>query len=79
MSTPGKIPPRDVQLRDSPAAQDEAHLSMEAWKRRNAEHLAERDQLVRAARACGVNVRQIALRMGISRPTVYSILSAAGD
>ncbi len=48
---------------------------MDGWKRRDAEHLAERDQLVRAARAAGVNVRQIALGMGISRTTVYAILA----
>lgn len=53
--------------------------AMEAWKRRDAEHRAERDRLVRAASAAGVNVRQVALSMGISRTTVYAILAQAGD
>lgn len=68
--------PDDVRLRDSPATSEEAALAMEAWKRRDAGHLAERDRLVRAAKTAGVNVRQIALGMGISRTTVYAILGA---
>lgn len=55
---------------------EHATLAMEAWRRRDAEHQAERDRLVRAAKASGVNVRQIALGMGISRTTVYAILGA---
>jgi DNA-binding NarL/FixJ family response regulator len=71
--------PRDVRLRTRPATQAEANVAMEAWKRRDAEHLGERNLLVRAAKACGVNVRQIALRMGISRTTVYAVLDMEED
>lgn len=63
-------------LQNSSPTPDEATLAMEAWKRRDAEHTAERDQLVRAAKAAGVNIRQIALSLGISRTTVYAILEA---
>lgn len=47
--------------------------AIDAWKHRS---WSERDQLVRSAFAAGVNKRQIALRMGISRTTVYAILAA---
>jgi len=59
------------------AAGEEAALeAIDSWKARSTE---ERDRLVRAAFAAGANKRQIALRMGISRTTVYAILDAAGD
>jgi DNA invertase Pin-like site-specific DNA recombinase len=48
--------------------------ALEAWKRRDAEHQAERDKLVRAAHLAGLNKRQIALASGLSRTTVYKIL-----
>ena len=51
-----------------------AALALEAWKGRDAEHLAERDRLVRDAHLAGMNVRQIALKSGLSRTTVYKIL-----
>jgi transcriptional regulator of acetoin/glycerol metabolism len=70
-SEPG---PRDVRMRTSPESPAEAALAMAAWKRRAAELNAERDELIRTARKLGVNVRQIALSMGISRPTVYTAL-----
>jgi hypothetical protein len=77
--------PDDVRLRDSPQTSEEAALAMEAWKRRAAEVQAERDTLIRAVAALmkdrdgRVNVRQIALGMGISRPTVYAVLGAEAE
>lgn len=47
---------------------------MDNWAGRDERHLLQRDDLVRAAKAAGVNVRQIAVHMGISRTTVYKIL-----
>ena len=53
---------------------EEAMQALETWKRRDAEHLAERDRAIRAAREAGVNIRQIALKSGISRTTIYKVL-----
>lgn len=77
--------PHDARVRDQPQTEEEAVWAMEAWKRRDAEHRAEgrqldaeRDQLVRAAAAVGIENKQlIATCMGISRPTVYKILGRA--
>ena len=71
--------PADVRLRHSPASPMEAAFALEAWARRDAEHQAERDQLVRQAATLLVrdgkpNVRQIAMKSGLSRTTVYKIL-----
>lgn len=75
--------PRDAQPGDRPASAGEAAAALEAWKQRDAEHLAERDRLVRAAASLITretpagpepNIRRIAAGMGISRSTVYSIL-----
>jgi DNA invertase Pin-like site-specific DNA recombinase len=51
----------------------ELDAAVSAWKQDKA---AERDRLIRALRADGVNKRQIAIRMGISRTTVYAVLGA---
>lgn len=53
---------------------DEAARNLEDWARRDAEHQTQRDRLVREAFAAGVNVRQISLKSGLSRTTVYKIL-----
>ena len=75
--TPGGEPPRDVRLRTSPVTESEAESALAAWKRRHAEHQAERDALVRAAYPLlGRNVRRIARLAGLSRNTVYAILGA---
>ncbi len=47
---------------------------LDNWAGDDERHMLKRDELVRAASAAGVNVRQIALHMGISRTTVYAIL-----
>lgn len=54
---------------------EEAMRTLETWKHRDAEHLAERDRAIRAAHEAGVNIRQIALKSGISRTTIYRVLS----
>lgn len=61
-----------------PAGETSAALleAMDALKRRQRD---ERERLVREAFAAGINKRQIALRMGISRTTVYAILGAAAQ
>jgi hypothetical protein len=38
-----------------------------------------RDEMVRDVRAAGINPRQIALRSGLSRQTVYKILGIVPD
>jgi hypothetical protein len=43
------------------------------WKRRSEESGAERDQLVREAKAGGMNIRRIAILSGLSRTTIYKI------
>ena len=63
-------------------AREQCARALEDWARRDKEHRAERDELVRAAALVLVrdggepNVRQIALRTGLSRNTVYAILGA---
>ena len=59
----------------------EAHAALENWKRRNLritveldELMRDRDQVVRDAYAAGVNIRQIHLRTGVGRTTIYRIL-----
>lgn len=48
------------------------------WKNRSEESEAERDQLVREAKTGGMNIRQIAILSGLSRTTIYKILSGEG-
>ena len=52
----------------------EAETALEAWRQRREHVEAERDQLIRDAYAAGVNIRQIHLRSGIGRNTVYRVL-----
>jgi Helix-turn-helix domain of resolvase len=59
----------------------EAGDALEAWKRRNwvvtvqlDELIRDRDQLIRDAYAAGVNIRQIHMRSGIARSTIYRVL-----
>lgn len=47
------------------------------WKRRSAELDAERDALIRAAHAAGINIRQIGMESGLNRGTIYKILGGA--
>jgi transcriptional regulator of acetoin/glycerol metabolism len=56
------------------ASTEEAARDLEQWAIRDEKHQLQRDQLVRAAAAAGVNVRQIALKSGLSRTTVYKII-----
>jgi hypothetical protein len=60
---------------------DEAGRALDGWKARNWQHthrleqlIADRDQLIRDAYAAGINIRQIHLRAGISRDTIYRVL-----
>ena len=52
----------------------EAETALEAWRQRREHVEAERDQLIRDAYAAGVNIRQIHIRSGIGRNTVYRVL-----
>lgn len=56
------------------ASPAESVLALLLWKQRDASHKADRDYLVLAADTAGVNIRKIALSMGISRTTVYKII-----
>lgn len=78
MMTGASAPPAgDGEFAHSPGEASAALLeAMDALKRRQRD---ERERLVREAFAAGVNKRQIALRMGISRTTVYAILGAAAQ
>ena len=52
----------------------EAGEALDSWRQRREHVEAERDQLIRDAYAAGVNIRQIHLRSGIGRNTVYRVL-----
>ena len=57
----------------------EAGEALDGWKQRR-EHLeAERDQLIRDTAAAGMPIRQIHLRSGIGRSTIYRVLGVEGD
>ena len=60
---------------------DEALAEMRAWGKRNAELAADRDPIILRGALAGVNIRQIASAMGVSRPTVYKAIgeTRAGD
>jgi hypothetical protein len=59
------------------AAEAEAAAALAEWKSRSAEVGRDRDPVVRAAADAGLNIRQIHLRTGIARSTIYSILGEA--
>ena len=52
----------------------EAGEALDDWRQRSEQVAGERDQLIRDAYAAGVNIRQIHLRSGIGRNTVYRVL-----
>lgn len=52
----------------------EAGRALDDYRRRSERLDAERDQLVREARAAGMNIRQIHVRSGVARSTIYRIL-----
>ena len=52
----------------------EAGEALDSWRQRREHVEAERDQLIRDAYAAGVNIRQIHIRSGIGRNTVYRVL-----
>jgi hypothetical protein len=52
----------------------EAEAALAGWKRRSEQVGSERDQLIRAAHAAGLNIRRIHLKSGIGRATIYRIL-----
>ena len=53
---------------------EEAETALAEWKRRIDRDASERDGLIRAAHEAGVNIRQIHLRSGVSRSTIYRVL-----
>ena len=55
---------------------DEIRQSLAGWKKRTN---AERDRLVRAARAAGIQIKEISDLTGLSRTTVYKILGLDED
>lgn len=52
---------------------DEVEAALSAWRRRREALDNERDELVRAALAAGVNVRRVHMISGIARGTIYRI------
>lgn len=52
----------------------EAARALDSYKERAGQLDAERDQLIRDARAAGMNIRQIHLRSGVGRSTIYRVL-----
>ena len=52
----------------------EAGEALDDWRQRSEQVAGERDQLIRDAYAAGVNIRQIHIRSGIGRNTVYRVL-----
>jgi transcriptional regulator of acetoin/glycerol metabolism len=52
----------------------EAAAALDSWKQRSEQGAAERDQLIRDAHAAGMNIRQIHLRSGVGRSTIYRVL-----
>jgi hypothetical protein len=64
----------------------QAERALADWKQRNLQFTSEldrltgdRDQLVRDAYAAGMNIRQIHLRSGVGRTTIYRILGLKED
>jgi hypothetical protein len=52
----------------------EAGRRLDDYRQRAGQLDAERDQLIRDARAAGIPIRQIHLRSGIGRTTIYRVL-----
>lgn len=52
----------------------EAEAALADWKRRSEQIDSERDRIVQAAHTAGLNIRQIHLKSGIGRSTIYRIL-----
>ena len=52
----------------------EAGRALDEWRQRSGQVDAERDQLIRDAHAAGMNIRQIHLRSGVGRSTIYRVL-----
>jgi transcriptional regulator of acetoin/glycerol metabolism len=52
----------------------EAGRALDDYRQRSEGLDAERDQLIRDARAAGMNIRQIHVRSGIARSTIYRVL-----
>lgn len=73
---PDLMPARLSMILASPGETAFRLAEIDRWKQN---HTAERDRLVRALFATGVNKLQIASRMEISRTTVYAILSATPE
>ena len=57
----------------------EAGLALDDWRQRSEQVDAERDQLIRDAHAAGMNIRQIHIRSGIGRNTIYRVLGVEPD
>jgi len=52
----------------------EAGQALDSYRQRSEQLDAERDQLIRDAKAAGMNIRQIHVRSGIARSTIYRVL-----
>jgi DNA invertase Pin-like site-specific DNA recombinase len=52
----------------------EAGAALDSYRQRSEQLDAERDELIREARAAGIAIRQIHLRSGIGRSTIYRVL-----
>lgn len=52
----------------------EAARALDSYRERAGQLDAERDQLIRDARAAGMNIRQIHLHSGVSRSAIYRVL-----
>lgn len=57
----------------------EAGRALDSYRQRSEQLDAERDQLLRDARAAGMNIRQIHLRSGVGRTTIYRVLGIQPD
>lgn len=57
----------------------EAGQALDGYRQRSEQLDAERDQLIRDARAAGMNIRQIHLRSGIGRSTIYRVLGPGAE
>lgn len=53
---------------------DEAEAALAEWQSRSEQVDRDRDHVVRAAHQAGMNIRQIHIKSGIGRSTIYRIL-----